>query len=409
MAPFGGTRLLAASNVGTLVLGLISAPLVARGLGVSARGEYGILIALGPALAIVCGFGVSWAARTALSAGDSSATDVLDATRIAALFLMLLGLPVGATVGGALSPEPGVILATALYISACFGAVLRTTYGSVLLFRGSLARLALYAAMPTLVAVGTVVVASAFGRLSLSVAILGTWAGLVSQNLFIPRRRRSRPLNVRFRGLALRGARVWPLQVAEQLYLRSDVLLVFVLCGPHAAGLYAVPAIGTQVTYGLMTAMNAPMYRVASDLDLFRSFLRDNLRSTLALSLTIWPVAWVAAPWAVPVIFGEEFESAAALMPLGGAMSLAMVAWLPAIHASVLRDQMSTALRWCFLAVPGCAGIVGYLAGATEPALVVIVLACCQLLAGATALIGYERVRAWALVPRFDLLWRFFF
>ena len=403
-----GARWLAVSNVGTLLLGLVSAPLVARGLGVSGRGEYGMLIALGPALAIMFGFGISWASRAALAAGHLSPGDLIRTTRRAARWLVPIGLIFGWSLGQLLFGERLHEIATALYISACFSSVLRTTYGSVLLFEGRLARLSWYAALPSLVSVGVVVVASALDRLTLPVALIGAWAGLISQSAMIPRQRGvSRP-DVGVRNLALRGARVWPMQVAEQVYLRSDVLAVYLLCGARVAGLYAIPAIGTQVSYGLMTAMNAPMYRVASDGLQFQTFLRDNVAGTFALMLLTWPVALVISPWLIPVLFGGEFSSAETLLPLGWAMSLAMVAWLPAIHGTVLQNRLSAAGRWAVLSVPGVVLALLSASRVTAPWVVVLSLAAAQVMVGGAILVLVNRLGASAFVPNLRVLRRFF-
>jgi len=169
-------------------------------------------------------------------------------------------------------------------------------------------------------------------------------------------RRRLGALRPRFsRGLVIETAsRAWPFAAADilfQLYVRADVLLLTLIIGETAAGLYATSLKFVEVgilpvTFLGVAGLPALSRLFGLDPREFATAARDLLNSTLLVGgLVAWGLAFIAPSLMVPLL-GESFAPAArvvrimaalALLRAGGATPLRM---LLAGHLQVTRLRM---------------------------------------------------------------------
>lgn len=299
----------------------VVAALTARQLGPSGRGVYVLLVTVAPFTMIICGLGVNLAARIHLVAPQNpmplghyfSLSFVLSLAQAAACLLTgLLLLPVtGATL---------TLGELAAFVVMGATLLLRNMWLDALNAYGFTARAAAQEAAAFVVQVGLVVALLATGADEVSPFIWAFTASSVVQIVLTTATlSRLAPLRPRWRResaarLIRTGVPSIPSGLSQVLTFRVDRLIVGVIMGPAAVGIYSVAATVSELLRVLPMALSQSVfYQVASGKSGPGDFRRARTLCLLA-GAVLGLAGFVAAPVAVRAVFGTEFE--AAVLPL---------------------------------------------------------------------------------------------
>ncbi len=324
---------LTAANLAIIAATAITAPLQARALGPTGRGELAaIMVPLGLA-PVIFTIGLPLYTHRAAAIGKRAGTLI---GTIGATYLVLglvaagLGPAVGTLVGGG----PGVvrnwiIIGFALLPIGFINMVItdvaagQNRWRSVLMLRITPPAVMLVS-IPCLFLTGHLTVAS--------VALVSIAGGTLPVIYLVASARQHRPL--RFRPSILRGAvpfglRAWAAGLGQLVNVRADQLLMTRLVAPRELGLYAVAVTASGVFVNSFASALAAgtMPRFATgDTDLIERTLRTTLLGVLITSACVA----LLSPIIVPLFFGSAFSDAvpmiwillAAGVPLTGAVLL---------------------------------------------------------------------------------------
>jgi O-antigen/teichoic acid export membrane protein len=305
----------------TLVLSFLFAIGVARALEPSLRGDFALLQALNGFVLVAVNFAVSGAiiyhvgkgALTIERSSRAASSLALLSSALGALLFIPLSLLINRTVFPGISPlllVAAIVLVTPLLLREYLG-------GTMIATHRSLDYVVAHAVQP-LGSLLALLLIAALGTTSLTGVSLSWAAGIVLSGLaavlLISRYASPLPL---FSGkdthaLARFGVRMYPALVVRFLNLRLDQFIVRLLSSSATLGQYAVAVsvgellirIPTNMLWAFSGSISAA--RKEQSADLVAQFCRWSLIVIVAVVILIA----VAAPAAVPMVFGQEYRPA---------------------------------------------------------------------------------------------------
>jgi O-antigen/teichoic acid export membrane protein len=311
-----------AGALGATVLSGIASIIIARSLGVTARGRWAVISSLAVTVGTIGGAGLPIAtayaaARLRGAARRELVQSALVATVVCGCLSALVYLILG-TVLQLPAPTAAVVVGAAIPAATIAYAVthqLTLTVGSMRWF----AVIQLANALVTLVAVG--LLALTFGLTVLAVVIISAGGSAVGAVVSLVALRRSAVLGTRpwvkrpvAIAAALRPYLLYALMTFATLSLtqivqRVDVLLIGGYRGPHAAGLYAVAVQVTDLMLVVPAALGLAMFRRgANSAPTHYKDARILLRLTGAIAVIGALVALVLGGWIIPLVFGSAYR-----------------------------------------------------------------------------------------------------
>jgi O-antigen/teichoic acid export membrane protein len=324
-----------AGNLLPLVAGLATAPLTARALGATGRGQLALILAVSAVLMTVAAFGLPWVARSDLQRDPKTLSWWRRRARILGLAALPIAVSValGVVVVLGLSPQEGIPV-VALYALSAFAAS-RGVEGNALI---SMRRPDLYGAANVAgiaVNVAGVAVLFAFSTLSLTAAVWLSFASIAVQfglTVFLVGRIAASVPAVQpdfaSSPLAIRAMRSWGAQTTEAVSTKADVLLIAVSASSATLGLYSVVSLLPQTVYALMITIVQKSYArgtVASREEHFSRLMQTCLIAGAAVTVLAAPALWLL----VPILFGDAFIGARDLVVPGCCVALGLSAAAP--------------------------------------------------------------------------------
>jgi O-antigen/teichoic acid export membrane protein len=296
-------------------LGLITGPIVARALGPSGRGEVATATTYGNLAWIVLGVGVPWAVGQRVASGAGPAASALGTA--ARFCLALVPVSVAAALLLVLGPFDHLSVAASAGLVALVALaplnVFANCQQSVLVASGALGSMSLLRAAPIVASAVAVIVLAVVGQLTTGTYLVVTVAagllvaGLTWKHLpILPRGR------VAFRPLLSFGLRSFWGQAASYGNRFVDQAYLAATAPPRQLGLYAAAATVSAIPVSAGQAIAAKAFgevarqhgdaRWRAATRYMRIALFVGTASALALA--------VAAPVAVPLLFGRAFGGA---------------------------------------------------------------------------------------------------
>lgn len=328
-----------AGNIAPVLAGLITAPLTARSLGPSARGELAILLLVASIVGLVGAMGLGLLARKAVAEDLGQAHVWSRRGRSITLVAVAISTGAGVLISRSLGLEVDEALAAAALFAFAGMSASRSIDGNILIVAGKTkqygtANLSASAA----VSLG-IVVFFALGLLSLWNVIALNAASLVIQMLCIsiPVRRllcsiqetelRAEP----FRKLLARAWRAWRSQILEAGVVRADTLLFIAQTNVLTVGLYAVVSLIPQMAYQVVQTLIQSSY-ATNPLLRVRTRTRVLWQVTVATGVLLAVLGATAAVPLVPLFFGPAFEPALGLLLPAGLVTVGLAGLAPALH-----------------------------------------------------------------------------
>ena len=318
-----------ASEVVTLLTGLVVLQVLIVGLGPAAYGRYAALAALSAILATLCS---TWVAMLLLQYTLQAGRAVDDAFRVALGLVIpasVLGLAVGAVLGPVLIPSLSLPVIVAFVAADLLGSALFMVSGAAVQAASGLPAATRVRLVSVLTRFVVIVGVGVSGRASLPLLaaclLLGNLAVGLAVFLTVTRRLRLSRMPARPRMRAAReGLPYAGVLVSSSIQEDSDKIFLAAMASPVDAGLYAaaykVVQLGFIPVRALMSSSH-PRFLVDTP-GVRREHLSRAVRFTLptaAYGLVATLGIVVLAPL-VPAVFGEEYDGTqpllAALAPL---------------------------------------------------------------------------------------------
>lgn len=356
-----------AGNIAPVLAGLITAPLTARSLGPSARGELAILLLVAAMVGLVGALGLGLLARKAVADDLGQAHGWSRRGRSITLFAVVISGGVGVSIARSLGLEVDETFAAAALFAFAGMSASRSIDGNILIVAGrtkqyGAANLAASAA----ISLGIVAFFS-LGLLSLWNVIALNALSLVIQMLCIsiPMRRllmsiaetdlRPEP----FRKLVARAWRAWLSQILEAGVIRVDTLLLIALTNVQTVGLYAVVSLVPQMGYQVVQTLIQSSY-AANPLLRFRIRIRVLWQVTVVAGVLMAVLGSVAAVPLVPLLFGPAFEPALGLLVPAGLVTVGLAGLAPALHHYATSATQDRWFPLALLLIVGASSLVGH-------------------------------------------------
>ncbi|MBI9116198.1 lipopolysaccharide biosynthesis protein [Sanguibacter suaedae] len=304
--------LLLVSRLTATVLSLGTAPIVARAIGPSGRGETAAALALFVIVPVLLAVGLPLEVRRRAATSDGQA--VMRAARRIVLAstvpAALLAWAAYATVFAEFSPQARVVAAVGLLLTPLSAhwaldislLVAHRRYGSVFLLQ--VAQPFVYlACVVTVWALGLATVGTVLGsHLVGSFATFALGMSLVRVSFTGPKDS--------LRGLTRAGMKFFGGALAEAATNKLDQVVALPLIGAYQTGLYSVAATIAAAPLALGHALGAAYFTpIAQAEGKERAKLQaESLRSGLAAAIATIPLVAVASWIGIPIIFGEAFR-----------------------------------------------------------------------------------------------------
>ena len=348
----GGIALVTASSAAVPLVGILTAPLLARGLGVSGRGELSAATAPGLILLVVVSLGMpSATAFFAAKAADRIRAVILTANAIslplglagvAAVWLLSPTLAAGDTTLGQLMVLAAFFVLPQLAVGMIRGAAIG---------RQEWLLVAAERITSTLVKLALITGFLVAGRLDVLTAVLITMsspvlAALVYAPFTVRALRRRRPANdpldegvvhaprVGWRSMLGFGTKDWWGALAVELLARAPLVVIGPAAGFDALGLFVVAVTISDVPYLVTTAVRDVVFG-ASAAERNDARLQATSRSLIVFSGTV-AVLTAATSWLwLTPVFGSGFADA----------TFPTIVMLVASVVSVLYQMAAAALR----------------------------------------------------------------
>ncbi len=345
----GDVMVQVAGRLMSLALGVAVTLLVIRTLGDSGFGEWSTVLAITQLVTWTADFGLS---RVAVARASSHPEQEAEWLGALVALRMLLAVPASlvcvvivmlvATTGE--MRLAGLLLAGTVAISglgavsAIFEVRVRNDISTGLLLANNILWAA-FVAVFTLRDAGVVTLAAGMLAVSLVTSVAGAWLGFRGARISI---RGSTP---RWRELAGAAVSTGIAGGLTTVYVRVDQLMVFQFAGARQAGLYAAVyriLDQGQLIPGSLTATMVPVIArtLGSAPERARALVQRTLEYLAIVSLPALAFTLVASEPLVRLLFGAEFESAAAALPiLMGAFVFVSLSYLTGNLLVVLHLQ----------------------------------------------------------------------
>jgi O-antigen/teichoic acid export membrane protein len=363
------------STLGAIVstgLAGVSSILIARGLGVTARGRWAVISSLSVLIATVGGAGLATAAAYAAarlrgSERERTVAAALTGAGVLGALAAVVFLVVAAVIRPPASTAPILLAAAIPAVTIVYGVTHQLT-----LTEGSMRWFASAQIVSASVVLAAVIALYVTGELTvLAVVILSSCGSAIGAAVCLTAIHRRHALGDQPRlpgpiaawGL-LRPYLAYALTTfailsLTQIVQRVDILLVGGFRGPHAAGLYAVATQITELMLVVPAALGLVVFRRGA-----RSVPRhydDAVRVLMwsgAFGVAAALVAFVIAPWIIPLVYGSAYRGSVAplrlMLPGTVAFSLqsvlsqylagrgrprvVLIAWLAGAGAGLVAD-----------------------------------------------------------------------
>lgn len=364
---------------------LITAPLLARGLGPAARGEYGVATAVST-FALTLG---AWGqAEVYLGEARGGRLGYREAAKIAtaggvvaaiATYAVLIALGLPSLTSLLTTLWIPLLTQTNIWRSVCIASgdlrapALNNAVGPSLriMFFTTLALTPWMTTESAITAMQLALLAAAALTMGLSTRRAGYWAS------------ESKTARNLLRG----GGTVITFSVLNAVMLRSDLVVLQIFETPHAVGLYAAPASLTTAALALSTAFKSRLQFAAFGQEGATRVLRETL-PVLILGVIGAAALWFVAPILVHTFFGPDYTSSIPLLRLLG------VAAVPLLLADLAQGALVVLAQRRALITAGVGG---------ASAVLISLLALCPSLgavgAAIACVIGYSlaAIIAWTL------------
>lgn len=327
------------ANAIAILSGLVTGPIVARGLGVEGRGELAAIVAVLTLAPVVLDLGLpSWLARE--RARGRSRAELLGAVLPLAMLGSLAGMAVALPLSSALGNERPVVesfIQIGLFMAPLV--VIPATLVGLAIGDSRWRLVSATRITATLLPLLAIVCLTISGHLTVGSAGAAYLVSLVLASFILLRtlkgvRRIVFSLRSTRDALAF-GAKSWLFAVALGSNQLLDQVLMAALVSSHELGLYIIAVTTTSLTYGLIgAAAHAvfPKLAVGDPLLVARS-----CRVTLCVVALAAAAAALVAPFVVPFIFGAPFADA---VPMA---TILLAASVPRA-ASLMLDSAFTAI-----------------------------------------------------------------
>lgn len=312
--------LLAGSTYGTLLLGFVTGPLLARALGPTGRGEVAGVLVYASLTTTLLAFGTSTAVLHAARKSPEAEGEILGAVVRYSLWLLPVSVAAGVVVSQfvLVGFDSTARVWCFVFVSATPVGVLGLTLISLLLPRGALSLVALLRTTPTVLVAVVVVILAVTGDLTVASYLVMTFVvSILSVALaFAVVRVRPRRSD-RLRPLLSFGSRAWIGSLANTANVGLDQALIGPFLGAEDLGHYAIATTLSLLPLGLATAIG---YQIWGDLNVGTdeqiSLERVGVHTRLAMASAIWAALGIAvlAPVGVPWLYGDAFG--ASILPL---------------------------------------------------------------------------------------------
>lgn len=305
--------LVAISRVVSMVLTLMTAPIIARAIAPVGRGETATAIAAITIVPILVGFGLPLEMRRRSATRNSRSS-----VRAARDLCVLLFFP-SALVSAILFFTVFSSMPFAVAVTASVGVVLAPLSvswlcdQSVMIGRGNFRAVALIQLAQPVMYVSIVAFGFAFGLITVQYVIVANLAGVVSAFAVGLHVCRASFLGTRdLRKSVVRGGIKYAgSSIVEASANRLDQILVLPLIGAFGAGLYSIAVTVSSIPLSIGHALGAHFFNLSARQEpSARSVGGDAIRSaTVLVAVFVAPIA-LAVPFLVPVVFGSDFEQA---------------------------------------------------------------------------------------------------
>lgn len=364
-------------NLAPVMSGLLTAPLTARSLGVTNRGELAALLLVSTGITVIGAFGLAWLARADVAARPELARVWARLGVRAGLVFAPFAMVAAAAAAASMQLSVGETIAvTVLFLFAALSSS-RAVTANILVSLGQSNRFALANLAMTLTVLLVIVVAFLLHHLTLAVALSANAAGFVVQSLLLARGFRVAVRNLTtasrhgdgfegrltLRVVIPRAFRSWSSQLSELGASRADVIVMTSQAASSQLGLYSVVALIPQMTYTVYSTViqqsyarnpSAPLRHRTTVLWL-TCFLVG-----LAISVAAFPIAY----FLIPIVFGDNFSGARTYLPLALAVTVSLALVAPVTADSALRRRPAPMLLLSVLVIVLVGCLVGVSLGA---------------------------------------------
>lgn len=331
---------LALGSVATRAVGAVSAIVSARALGVDGRGGLAVVLVLGMLAGGILPLGLDlWAART-LGGGESIHSVVALLRRHCALVTLLV---IGAGAAALLwsDKSPGLIAAT---VALCISGAVMTLKLGVLQGCNQMRRYSVAAFASTAIFVVGIAGLAVTGTASVTSFVLAATAGQTVAAAWPVGRRavtqssETAAATVGYRRALRFGLPTAAGAVAAMLLYRLDVVLLTWWSDLDSVGLYSVALAVTEVVWVVPTAAaQALIPRASRGAGSFDTAQLSRLVVVFMVATSIAVAA--AAPVAIPLLFGEDFDGAVAAVPLLTLAAIGVGVWKLIGHDLIARGN----------------------------------------------------------------------
>lgn len=308
------SALLMSKIVGSIVT-LASAPILARALGPDGRGITAAVTAVIFLVPLLASFGLPWVVRRRCAV-DPDPHAVVRTAQLLGVLSIIPTIAVGFAVDSLLFSDLSSTQKVALYCSLAATplVVSRNIAISHLVIRAEYRKISILTLAQPIFYVLAVLFLFFSGRLTVSTAIAAYGLSLVATYISTIHFNEVsfRGSRVSIRPLAKESFRAFGAQIAEMSSYRLDIIMLLPIAGPNAVGLYSVATSVTMAPTPAGNAVGAATFRpIATAPDGQRAdLLAESFKHAVVLGLVAGAAILVAAPVAVPLIFGNAFQPA---------------------------------------------------------------------------------------------------
>ena len=305
--------LVASSRMASMALTLLTAPIIARAIAPTGRGETATAIAAIAIVPILVGFGLPLEIRRRSATRNARAS--IRACRDLCIVLLLPSVLISVLLFFTIFSS----MSTEVAITACVGVVLAPLSvswlcdQSVMIGRGNYRAVALIQLAQPVMYVSIVGVGFVFGLITVQYVIVANLTGVVVAFLVGLHVCRASFIGTRDsrRSLLRGGVKYAGSSIVEASANRLDQILVLPLIGAFGAGLYSVAVTASSIPLSIGHALGAHFFNLSARQDPeARPVGAEAIRSTIVLVLAFVVPMAIAVPFLVPVVFGADFEKA---------------------------------------------------------------------------------------------------
>lgn len=291
---------------------LVTAPILAHGLGPDGRGQYGVAIAV----AQFVGTLGNWGQAEIFLSRARTGTDYYRMHSRITWFGGVIASVVSLVVMMALHLPLAAAMVTAIWVPV--GAQVGL-WRAASIAQGELRPPAIDGASGSVLRVAALASLAALGLLSVNTSLFASQAALAVGSILtvgIATRRsgfKARKEGVAARTLVASGTGIIAFNLLHAVTLRSDIIVLQLTASPTEVGLYAAPAGLTGAALALSMAYRPRVQAALFSEAPFRG-ITNNCLQVFALGSVATIVMWAVAPFAVSILFGSSFDGAVPIM-----------------------------------------------------------------------------------------------